>query len=345
MSGKKIRNMEDFAVAAGISRPTISKYFQDPSSVRTSTRQRIEEALARHNYQPNIFAVNLNRRNPRNIGVIVPHISDPFYAEIVRQIEISSLRQGYWAIVLSSHGEPDLEAKAIQMLQSLKLSGAIVAPLGYESDAGLIRELRQAMPLVFLDSRAAEDQPFVGTDNAQSISLMVEYLCRTGERPCFLEMPRVNRNATERRAAYERAMANLGFEAHVLSVESADWDFETVGFEETNKILARGGFPTRSVLCANDRLAFGVMAAAYQRGLKIGRSADADLRVAGHDDHPLSRYTCPALTTVAQDYSGLATTSLKRLLDMIGKSDEAPPKTEPAGPTLLEAKLIMRDSA
>src|ERR1700688_3831330 len=114
MSERKIRNMEDFARASGISRPTVSKYFNDPSSVRQTTRGRIERALQEFDYRPNLFAVNLNRRRPKNIGVIVPHISDPFYAGLVQQIETRALQEGYWAIVLSSQGDRQLEEKAVQ---------------------------------------------------------------------------------------------------------------------------------------------------------------------------------------------------------------------------------------
>ncbi len=78
MGESKIRTMEEFAVASGLSRPTVSKYFDNPESVKPSTRARIEKALKDYNYQPNIFAVSLNRKKPKNIGVIVPHISDPF---------------------------------------------------------------------------------------------------------------------------------------------------------------------------------------------------------------------------------------------------------------------------
>jgi DNA-binding LacI/PurR family transcriptional regulator len=64
--------MEDFAAASGISRPTVSKYFNDPESVRPSTRQKIEEALERFAYRPNIYAMNQNRRATKNIGIVVP---------------------------------------------------------------------------------------------------------------------------------------------------------------------------------------------------------------------------------------------------------------------------------
>ncbi len=343
MAVGKIRNMEEFSAASGISRPTVSRYFQDPESVRKSTREKIERALAEFDYRPNMFAVNLNRRNPRNIGIIVPHLVDPFFAEVVRQIELRCFEAGYWAIVISSQGESALEANALDTLRSLKISGAIVAPLGEGSDPRRIEQLGSEVPVVFLDSRIGNRVPFVGTDNTQSISLIVDYLCRSGEPPCFLEMPHVNQNADERRQAYLAAMKRLGLEPAVVAPErGAGWGFEDIGYRMAERHLAKGGFPSRTVLCASDRIAIGVLAAAYARGVKVGIGPGCELRVAGHDDHPFSRYTCPALTTVAQDYEALAARSLEMLFDLIGGEPSA--SREPQQ-TLLEARLMMRDSA
>lgn len=343
MSVHRIRTMEEFSVASGISRPTLSKYFSDPSSVRSTTRQRIEKALQEFDYRPNIFAISQNRKKPKNIGVIVPHISDPFYAEIVCQIEKRCVDEGYWAIILSSYGDRALEAKAVQMLLSLKLSGAIVAPLGFETNSSMIRSLADVIPLVVLDNRIDDALPFIGTDNHQSIALMVDYLCRTGEHPCYLDMPLVNQNAVDRRDAYVQAMEMSGFEPLLIPVSSKSWNFEEVGFEEASAILDKGGFPTRTVLCANDRLAFGVIAAAYQKGRRVGREPACDLRVAGHDDHPLSRFTTPPLTTVAQDYQKIATFGVDLLLDLInGRNGET---ASAENRIKLEAKLVMRGSA
>ncbi|UCI29725.1 LacI family DNA-binding transcriptional regulator [Mesorhizobium sp. B4-1-4] len=343
MSEPKIRTMEEFATASGLSRPTVSKYFDNPDSVKPSTRARIEKALKDYDYRPNIFAVSMNRKQPKNIGVIVPHISDPFYAEVVRQIEMRCLAEGYWAMVLSSHGERKLEARAMRTLMSLNIAGVLMAPLGFETDTTLLASLVNSVPIVFLDNRVNADQPFVGTDNRQSIGDITEYLCRTGEHPCFLEMPAVNQNALERRAAYIATMERLKIEPIMLPIRAGGWDFEELGYREAGRILDSGGFPTRTVLCANDRLAFGVIAAAYERKRPVGREEDGGLRVAGHDDHPLSRFTCPPLTTVAQDYRGIAAAGVDMLFARIGDD----PQALDGGSEVirLEAKLIMRGSA
>ncbi len=341
MDDRKIRNMEDFSAVSGISRPTVSKYFNDPGSVRASTRERIEAALRKYDFRPNLFAVNQNRKSTKNIGIVVPHIIDPFYAEIVRLIETRCIEAGYWAIVLSSHGDAVLENYALEMFQSLKLAGAIVAPLGGDSDRDRLRQFADDVPTVFFDSSLDIGEAFVGNDNFKSIDLIVDYLCRTGEPPCFLEMPMLNINALERRDAYIRAMERQGMDARVISVEGYDWSFEQLGYTEGMRLIAAHKLPSSTVLCANDRLAIGLLAAAYESGLRVGRGSGMAMRIAGHDDHPLSRFTCPPLTTVAQDYNAIASKSVSMLFEMIENGGA------PLGERIvkLEAKLIMRASA
>lgn len=342
MSESKIRTMEEFAVASGLSRPTVSKYFDNPESVKPATRARIEKAIKDYDYRPNLFAVSLNRKNPKNIGLIVPHISDPFYAEIVRQIELRCLAEGYWTFVISSHGDRQLEARAMRTLLSLNIAGVLMAPLGFDTDVKLLENLSNSVPVVFLDNSIG-DKPFVGTDNRQSINIITDYLCRTGEHPCFLEMPQVNQNALERRDAYIATMERLGLEPITLPIPARNWTFEQAGYEEASQILDKGGFPTRTVLCANDRLAFGVISAAFERRRRVGRDGDSDLRVAGHDDHPLSRFTCPPLTTVAQDYQGIATAGVDMLFERIGERPSE--DSSQSNIKRLDARLIMRHSA
>ncbi|MGA0614952.1 LacI family DNA-binding transcriptional regulator [Paracoccus sp. KR1-242] len=332
--------MEEFSVVTGISRPTISKYFNDPSSVRHSTRERIEAAIIRYGYRPNLFAINQNRKFTKNIGIIVPHIVDPFYAEIVRHIELRCAEAGYWAIVLGSHGDPEREANAIEMLYSLRIAGAIIAPLGDSSAPDRIRQLASDIPTVIFDNHMNGEEIFVGTDNFQSMGLMVDYLCRSGEPPCFLDMPAVNTNARERREAYVRAMEGQGLDPFVIPVETTEWHFEELGYRTGLKLLPSRDLPWNTVLCANDRLAIGLIAAAFERGTVVGRGSPSALRVAGHDDHPMARFTAPGLTTVAQDYVSIAENSVTTLFDMIEEG------RRPADPVKrVEGRLILRASA
>jgi len=335
------KTMEDFARSCGVSRPTLSKYFDDPTSVKPATRKRIEEALRSSDYQPNLFARNLNRKRTRSIGIMVPTVADPFYSEMVSRIELRLRDEGYWPIVISSHGSRELEVEATRTILSLKVSGALIAPLGLRSDHSTLEKLTQAIPVVYFDTYLEGGTPFVGNNNSQSISTIVDYLCRSGDAPVYFDIPHVNHNSPERLNSYVASMKRLGHEPIVIGdIDDYTWDFERIGYEQMEKMLGNGDLPGKTILCNNDRLAFGVMAAAYAQGLKVGRKGDCDLRVAAHDDHPLSRYTCPGLTTMAQDFAAMAGRSVETLLALLNEDGAAvAPKVN------LDATLVMRQSA
>ena len=343
MHGRKIRNMEEFAVVSGISRPTVSKYFHDPDSVRQSTRERIEAALERYDYRPNIFAVNQNRRLTKNVGVVVPYLADPFFAEIARHIERRCIDAGFWPLLFSSHGKQDLENDVLDSLRSLKPAGVLLAPLGRRSDRKAVERFCKDVPTILFDSDIERlGQAFIGSNNPQSIDMIVEYLCRVGDPPCFFEMKSpVNPNARKRHKAYVNAMERHGHEPMLVRIGGDTWDFEQIGYEEGLRLIEAGAFQSDTVLCSNDRLAIGLLSAAYEKGLRVGRGVGTAMRIAGHDDHPFSRFTCPPLTTVSQDYAAIAERSVSVLVEMV----EAGGEFDAREVTLFDGRLVMRLSA
>lgn len=334
--------MEEFANACGVSRPTVSKYFNDPSSVRKSTRDRIEKAIERYDYRPNIYAMNQNRRLTKTVGIVVPYLADPFFAEIARNIETRCIAAGFRPTLYSAHGDQGLENEILDSLRSLKPAGVLLAPLGRASDRGAVERFCEEVPTVLFDSNLEGlGEAFIGSNNFQSVPLMVEYLCRSGEAPCFFEMPPLNPNANKRRQAYVEAMERLDRDPNVVRVDGDSWDFESIGYEGALRVLAEGRLRSDTVLCSNDRLAIGFLAAAYERGLRVGHGEDCRLRVAGHDDHPFSRFTCPPLTTMAQDYEAISNRSVEILFGVIEGGRDSAPRTE----TLFDGRLVMRASA
>ncbi len=92
MSKTKIRNREEFAAKSDVSLPTVLKSFNDPLSLRSSPRKRIEAALERYDFRPSLYAVNQNRRVTKDIGIVVPNVAGPFlFAELTRNIERRSI--------------------------------------------------------------------------------------------------------------------------------------------------------------------------------------------------------------------------------------------------------------
>lgn len=341
MADKKIRNMEEFASVSGISRPTVSKYFNDPGSVRPRTRRQIEAALEAYDYRPNIYAMNQNRKLTKNIGVVVPLLSDPYFAEIARNLEQRCFAAGYHPTLFSSHGDPKLEVEVLDTLRSLKPAGVLLAPLGRSSDRGALEKFCQDVPTLIFDSNVDQiGLAFVGSDNVQFTTHITDYLCRTGEPPCFFEMKTpANPNAHRRRQSYLNAMQSFGHTPVVVSVEGEGWGFEEIGRVGGHEAFENGRFSTNTILCSNDRLAIGLLTACYERNIRVGRGEGCAIRVAGQDGHPHSRYTCPPLTTISHDYDAVSQIAAEALLAAIEG------KLSPWKSTRLEGKLILRDSA
>jgi DNA-binding LacI/PurR family transcriptional regulator len=341
VSEKKIHTMKGFADAIGLSRPTVSRYFNDIQSVRKSTRKTIEIGLEKFSYRPNFHASNLSRRKSRAIGIIVPSIIDPFYAQLVSTIEIHAEESGYFTILQSSYHDPKMEKIALRRLKSMNLAGIAMAALGSSTDTDLIDEIQASTPIVFVDSRLMEDIPYFGTNNRQSIAMMVDYLCGSGSAPAFVGLPPLNTNTVERQDVYFTRMKKLGYVPSLMNPDPIPVrdNFERFGFEQF-MMLPREKMPKgTTILCVNDRVAFGVIAAASKLGLKVGKHPDDDLRVAGHDNQHFSQYTTPSLTTVAQDTNRIGMLALQALLKNDRENDQI------ADGQLIDGTILFRDSA
>lgn len=343
MPKPKIQNMEEFAAFSGISRPTLSKYFNDPDSVRAATRAKVEDALRRCDYRPNVFAINQNRKQTKNIGIVVPYLADPFFGEIARRIETLVLAAGYRPILRSSHGDPALEIENLTSLHAIKCAGVLLAPLGRTSNRSAIEKFCDAVPTVNFDAHLeGVGHAFVGHNNQQAVLKMLEYLCSSGQPPVFFEMQTPpNPNAGKRRKAYLEGMASLGHAPEIIQVEGEGWELEEFGYRGAQRALETGRIAQGTVFCSNDRLAIGFLAAAYEAGIRVGSAGDCTLRVAGHDNHPFSRFTCPRLTTISHNYDAIARGSVEATLSLIDRAADDDTRQT----TFFDGELIIRDSA
>lgn len=342
---KRIDTMEELAVAIGVSRPTLSRFFQDPERVSKTSRARIAEGLERVEYVPNFFATRLNRKTTGMIGVIIPYLNDLFFTKLLESIERAAMEAGFTVITQCSHSDPLIEARAAETFMSMSVDGALVAPLGNHSDMKVHDRLRARMPFMLFDSRP-KNMPyvdFVGTNHDQSTGLATEYLCRVGAPPVFLAMPRVNFNAMERENAYIAKMNELGFEPHIIGTEMIQdiGLFEAHGQAVLDREFAAGRLLESSILCVNDRVAIGALRAAAAHGLEPGGKRVGGLRIMGHDDYPLCPYTVPSLTTVAQNVDEIGRTAVARLVGAI-HSQQHP---EEQFVKLLDGDIKVRESA
>jgi DNA-binding LacI/PurR family transcriptional regulator len=341
----KINTMAELSEAIGVSRPTLSRYFQSSDNVSVKTAEKIRRGLERVEYVPNFFATRMNRKTTGIIGVIIPYLNDLFFSNLLEAIEIAAMDAGFTVITQCSHSDPAIEARAAETLMSMSVDGALVAPLGDQTDQTVHRRLRERMPFVLVDSfpTTMSDIDYVGTNHRQSTGLIIDYLIRVGKPPIFLAMPRISFNAVEREKAYIEKMTSLGLQPVVVGTEMVDsrWFFEAHGEAVLEDCFSRGEFVDSSILCVNDRVAIGAIRAASRHGLFPGRVGEGGLRIAGHDDYPLCPFTTPSLTTVAQNVEAIGKASVSRLVDMIRDKNA----TQKPLVQLFDGVLKLRESA
>jgi len=342
---QRIDTMEELAGAIGVSRPTLSRYFQDPERVSKSSRERIALGLERVEYVPNFFATRLNRKSTGMIGVVIPYFNDLFFTKLLEAIERAAMSAGFTVLTKCSHSDPKIEAQALESFMEMHVDGALVVPLGNQSDVRSYERLQSRLPSLLVDSRPDTmlDVDYVGTNHVQSMGLAVEYLCRVGGPPVFLAMPRVNFNALGHERSYVAKMEELGFEPRIIG-EAAMNDqgpYESHGRAVLDHAFSMGELTDQSILCANDRVAIGALRAASDHGLEPGALRKGGLRIMGHDDYPLCPFLTPSLTTVEQNLEGIGHRAVRLLADKIhGEKTGGQQIVE-----LFEGALKVRESA
>lgn len=345
MSKPRINTMEELSVAIGVSRPTLSRFFQDPSLIKENTVARIEEGLAQVEYVPNFFATRLNRKSTGMIGVIIPYFNDLFFTKLLEAIERAAMAAGFRVLTKCSHSDPAIEAQALESFMAMNVDGALVVPLGNQSDVRSYERLQSRVPSLLVDSRPDTmlELDYVGTNHVQSMGLAVEYLCRVGGPPVFLAMPRVNFNALGHEQSYIAKMEELGLAPSIIGAEAVNdlGHYEAHGLAVLDKAFSMGELTDQSILCANDRVAIGALKAASQHGLEPGAMRRGGLRIMGHDDYPLCPFLIPSLTTVEQNLEGIGRRAVSLLADKIhGKNTSDAQIVD-----LFEGALIVRESA
>jgi transcriptional regulator with XRE-family HTH domain len=320
MNDQKIRNMEEFAAVSGLSRPTVSKYFNDPDSVRSSTRSRIEEALERYDFRPNIYAVNQNRRLTKNIGIVVPYLADPVFAEHARSIE-PVRRCGVPPDPAELHGDSDQEVDNLESLRSLKPAGraagaAWAAPRTRARSSASAATCRPCCSTAISRGWAMR-LSWARTTSVSSIRPWNTCAARVSRRASSRCADAANPNANKRRVAYIEAMERHG--------ESPWWSrggrrLGIRGNRAAGRACGhRGGAtsrPTRSC-AAMTAWPSGSWPPATSAG--CGSAGDRAARCGSPRMTTIRSRASPApsLTTAAHDYDAMASRSLEKLFEVI----------------------------
>lgn len=300
------------AARAGVSFTTVSHVLNGTRRVSESARQRVEQAIAEMGYSPSAVARSLKTSETFVLGVLVPNITNPFFAELTRGIEDFCRQTDYSVFLCNSDDDAERQGRYLQTLLERRVDGLLLAAAAGEAEA-LARRLESArVPTVVVD----RDVPgltadMVRVDHQGGARLAVSHLLSLGHRAiACLSGPSQFAVSRARVAGWQEAMAQAGIEVKKGWLLEGDFS-APVGHELTRGLLARG--EVSAIFASNDLLAIGALRAAAEQGVAV---PDA-LSVIGFDGIDLGGYVHPGLTTVGHPIRNLGETAATVLIERI----------------------------
>ncbi|MFQ5855047.1 MAG: LacI family DNA-binding transcriptional regulator [Anaerolineae bacterium] len=326
---------DDVARRAGVSPATVSYVINDgPRPVSAETRAKVLEAIRELGYRPSAVARSLRRQKTTTLGLIVPDTNNPYFAEVARGIEHIAFESGYTVILCHSGYDPERELQYVDVLREERAAGVIWIPATANFEPA--HELAEyGVPVVVLDRLAPGEQvPSVVADNFRGGYAATEHLINLGHRRIgCIARPVDLSHSQDRIYGYQAALRDHSRPADDALIAKGGFRLEN-GRKATFYLLDLDPPPT-ALFAYNDIMAIGALRAAHERGLRVPQ----DFSIVGFDDIAQAAFTCPALTTVAQQKFDMGRRGAELLLGLIAG------KTLPVGAqTPLEVRLIVRES-
>jgi LacI family transcriptional regulator len=324
--------IKDVARLANVSVGSVSHYLNQTATVSNETRRRIEQAIEQLDYSVDLGARGLRSQRTQTIGLIIPNIVNPFFAEIARSIEAAFDEAGFQTFLCDSHEDGEREVRHVANLIQRRVD-AIVAIYAEEASVPGLVEALGPTKTVFVD-RGVTGRPTVRSDNYAGGRLAAEHIVALGHRSIGMMVgsPGI-RNVQERVRGFCDALEDYGIELDPSNVlhGAQSLDF---GLQAENMLL-RSDRPT-AVFSTNDIIAHGV----WRQATYLGLNVPNDLSLIGFDDIEIAQVNAVGLTTVAQDQAGMGHEAAKLLLHQLGGLNDVPSDVE----SVLAPRLRVRGS-
>jgi LacI family transcriptional regulator len=306
--------IRDVAKAANVSISTVSRVFNKPDLVAEDTRNNVLKAISDLEFQPNALARGLIYKRTQTFGVLVPDISNSYYAELIRGLEDEAIVGGRNLIICNTDNDKKRLIENLKMLKEKQVDGIVFTSLPIEPDYyGIIQGLR--IPVVLASTHSLEyDLPSVKVNDEQAGYDAAKYLIEAGhEMLGMISFKLTNPIAgLPRYEGFMKAVRTYGLQVDPLrniQFSSSRYDH---AFEAT-ELLLRQTSGISAIFAASDEIALGVISCLYQHGLKV----PDDISVIGFDNTRNSYMSLPKITTVAQPIRDIGSLAVKKLEQLI----------------------------
>lgn len=285
-------SIEDVAAAAGVHRSTVSRAFSRPEAVKPETRDHILKVAASMGYRMSPLAQALRTKSSTLVPLIVPDITNPFFAELAKTMTAAAGERGYQLVLCVTENDAEATAGYLHAMQTMYAPFGVIAPLT-RVDPAEFEPFGFGSRLVVIDRIESDHQlPTVTVDSAKGIQLAFDHLVALGHTSiAYVSGIAGTHTAADRRQAYH-ALARLH---RMAPIEFSSGIGAEAGERAAEELASMAERPS-AVIAANDMVAFGLISSLGSRGLYVPN----DVSVVGFDGLALGACSNPPLTSVQQ---------------------------------------------
>lgn len=302
-------SIQDVAKQAKVSVATVSRVFNLPEKVTPVTRHRVEQVAKKLGYVANASARTLRTQRSRVLGVVLPTLLNPVFAECLSGIASAATAAGYAITPITTDYELAQEDRAVNLLLAGNVDGMILV-VSNPATSGALQRLQAAGVAYALAYNRHVDHPCVSVDSEAAVSSVVTRLASLGHSRITLVtgLLAASDRAQQRKRGYQLAMASLNFK----NIDVLEVPFVASAVEQIRKLLKPPQRPT-ALICSNDLLAIRCIRAASLAGLAV----PADISVVGFDGIALGEDLTPMLSSVTQPNAGIGRCAVELLVQAV----------------------------
>ncbi len=326
--------MIEVARLADVGTMTVSRVLNSSVHVSAETARRVHEAIERLGYRPNEMARGLRGAKSKSIGLIVPSLTDPFFAICAHNVNAVAQSKGYSTIITTSNENPDTEFSEAEWMLQKHVEGLVLCP-SVGRNSRFSDKIFQRIPIISFD-RPLQGSRFssVVVDNHVGAKLGTQHLIEHGhKRILFLgDRPDLFTIRT-RHQGYRRALLDAGLKTG----ECLDCDSEDLVFKYVKTALA-GKNPPTAFFSGNNRISRYLFRALRNLGVRV----PTDIATVGFDDFDMADMMQPPLTVIRQPVEALGKTAAEALFNQFkAKAEDWPAK---GSRITLKVELVLRSS-
>ncbi len=309
--------IKDVATLAGVSVGTVSRVLAKNDTVKPKLLAKVEAAVKELRYKPNAAARALRKNKPDIVGLIVPDITNPFFSQLAKHVEMAAAAKGLSVMLANTHDDPQYEKQQIETLLDRSPLGILIVSASEDQAENLDTDI----PIVAID-RTYADYPSIATDHEESAELAARHLLELGhKRIGYAAGPQGTQVARSRESGFLSGLKKASKEFNIvpeINILRGAFDFESG--EELGRIFLGGSEADRptAIATASDQQAIGILRTA--RDLRI--DVPGALTIVGFDDTPLAALVTPRITTIKQSISKMANAAIDAIMQSGDKATD-----------------------